>query len=305
MNVISTVLLALIMVSPAAKEQAQQKSVRVLVWDERQPKQKQVYENFLGNHIADYLRKQKGFTVRSVGMDDPNQGLSEKLLDNCDVLIWWGHRRQGEISFETAQRIIDRVKAGKLSLIALHSAHWSTPFVLAMHERAMQDPLVELVASSSTLGKVEWVGKFERKPPKPDDELTPSVSYKIQEDGSIVVRITRPNCCFPYYKAHGKPSKVKTLLPDHPIAAGIPKEFTLPQTEMYGEPFHVPKPDEVIFEERWADGKWFRAGALWGLGKGKVFYFRPGHENFNVYLQPEPLKIIANAARYLANQTPD
>jgi len=301
MNVILTVLVALSMFAPAARDNAQLKSVKVLVWDERQPKQKQVYENFLGNHIADYLRKQGGFAVRSVGMDDPNQGLSDKLLDSCDVLIWWGHRRQGEISLETAQRIVDRVKAGKLSLIVLHSAHWSTPFVLAMRECAEEDALAKLTPARRAKAKVEWVGKFERKPPAPDAELTPSASYQKKQDGSTIVRITRPNCCFPYCKAHGKPSKIKTLLPGHPIAAGIPKEFTLPQTEMYGEPFHVPAPDAVIFEERWEDGKWFRAGALWSLGKGKVFYFRPGHENFSVYLQPEPLEIIANAARWLAN----
>ena len=37
------------------------------------------------------------------------------------------------------------------------------------------------------------------------------------------------------------------------------------------------------------------------IGKGKLFYFRPDHENFNVFHQPEPLKNIANAARWLGN----
>jgi len=285
------------------KVPTQPKTVRVVVWDERQPKQKQMYENFLGNHIADYLRGQGGFSVRSVGMDDPNQGLADKLLDNCDVLIWWGHQRQAEISLETAQRIVDRVKAGKLNLIILHSAHWSTPFVLAMQERAERDALAKLPPHLRAKAKVEWVGKFERKPPAPDAELTPLVSYEKTEDGSaILVSIVRPNCCFPHCKAHGKPSKIETLLPNHPIAKGIPEEFTIPQTEMYGEPFHVPEPDAVIFEEQWEDGKWFRAGALWTIGKGRLFYFRPGHENFSVFLQPEPLKILANTTRYLVKE---
>jgi trehalose utilization protein len=292
------------MAAAAGEKPDAAKAVKVLVWDERQPKQQQMYESFLGNHIADYLGRQGGLAVHSVGMDEPNQGLSDELLDNSDVLIWWGHVRQGEVSLPTARRIVDRVKAGKLSLIVLHSAHWSAPFVLAMHERAEQDALAKLTPAERAKAKLEWVGQFERKPPAPDAELTPSVSYEKKEDGTTVVRITRPNCCFPHYKAHGKPSSIKTLLPDHPIAAGIAKEFTLPQTEMYGEPFHVPQPDDVIFEERWEDGQWFRAGALWSVGKGKVFYFRPGHENFNVFLQPEPLKIIANATRYLANKKP-
>jgi trehalose utilization protein len=278
-----------------------QRPVRIVVWDERQPKQQSMYENFLGNHIADYLRRQEGFSVRSVGMDDPQQGLPDVLLDDCDVLIWWGHVRQGEISIETARRIVERLKAGKLSFIVLHSAHWATPFVVAMEERTKQDALAKLPAAERAKAKVEWVGKFQRKPPRPDAELTPSVSYEKAQDDTTLVKIIRPNCCFPEYAAHGKPSKLKTLLRRHPIADGIPRQFSLPQTEMYGEPFHVPAPDAVVFEETWEAGQRFRSGAIWKLGKGKLFYFRPGHENFNVFHQPEPLKIIANAARWLGN----
>ena len=93
------------------------------------------------------------------------------------------------------------------------------------------------------------------------------------------------------------------LKPDHPIVEGIPAEFEIPQTEMYDEPFHVPEPDEVILEERWASGEWFRSGAIWKLGKGRVFYFRPGHETFPVFKQPIPLRILTNAVRWLANAT--
>jgi len=283
-------------------DRAKQKTARIVVWDERQPRQKQLYKNFLGNHIAEYLRRQKRFTVRSVGLDDPQQGLADALLDDCDVLIWWGHVRQDEISVETARRIVERVKAGKLSLLVLHSAHWSTPFMVAMEERTKQDALGKLSAAERAKAKVQWLGKVERKPPRRDAELTPSVSYEKGEDGSTVVRIVRPNCCFPEYAAHGKPSKIRTLLPRHPIAKGIAREFTLGRTEMYNEPFHVPRPDAVVFEETWEAGQKFRSGAIWKLGKGKVFYFRPGHETFNVFHQAEPLKIVANAARWLAGE---
>ncbi|MHC4528864.1 MAG: ThuA domain-containing protein, partial [Planctomycetota bacterium] len=249
------------------------------------------------------LRKQEGLSVHSVGMDDPQQGLADRLLDNCEVLIWWGHVRQGDISVETSERIVERIKKGKLNLITLHSAHWSTPFMVAMHARAEQDALAKLSEAERAKAKIEWVGKIERRPPARDAKLTPSVAYAKQDDGCTLVKITRPNCCFPHYKAHGKPSTVTTLLPKHPIAKGIGAEFTLPQTEMYGEPFHVPEPDEVIFKETWEGGQWFRAGAIWNLGKGKVFYFRPGHENFSVFKQAESLKIMANAAWYLARHS--
>jgi trehalose utilization protein len=265
MHAISTIVLLVSILVPAAKQDDRIETVKVLVWDERQPKQKQMYKDFLGNHIADYLKGRDGLSIRSVGMDDPNQGLSDKLLDDCDVLIWWGHVRQGEISPDKAREIVVRIKTGRLSLIVLHSAHWSEPFIAAMHERAEQDALAKLDPADRARAKVEWVGNFKRQAPKPDAALTPAATYEKAPDGSTIIRITRPNCCFPHYKAHGKPSKVKTLMPEHPIAKGIPREFTVEQTEMYGEPFHVPKPDAVIFEETWADGYRFRAGMLWKL----------------------------------------
>src|SRR4051812_19077086 len=80
--------------------------IRVVVWDERQPKQKEAYDNFLGNAIADYLKKQPGLEVKSVGIDDPDQGLSKETLDNCDVLVWWGHIRHGEIKPDKAKDLI-------------------------------------------------------------------------------------------------------------------------------------------------------------------------------------------------------
>lgn len=97
----------------------------------------------------------------------------------------------------------------------------------------------------------------------------------------------------------GRPCHVTTLLPDHPIATGLPRHWDIPQTEMYDEPFHVPPPDQVIFEEKWDLGEHFRSGCVWNIGKGKVFYFRPGHEIDPVYKQELPLRVIENACRWL------
>ncbi|UCG56992.1 MAG: ThuA domain-containing protein [Phycisphaerales bacterium] len=302
MNAIARLALALAVVAVATICSAREKPIQIVVWDERQPKQKSMYENFLGNHIADYLRKHKELSVQSVGLDDPQQGVSDAVLDGCDVLIWWGHVRQDEIKTRTARRIVKRVKTGELGLIVLHSAHWSTPFMLAMEERTVEQALAHLTSEDRAKATVEWGGRRERNAPGRDAELTPCVSYEKGRDGNIVIRIVRPNCCFPEYAAHGKPSKIETLLPGHPIAKGIAQEFTPPQTEMYGEPFHVPAPDAVIFKETWQAGQWFRAGAFWNIGKGKLFYFRPGHENFSVFHQPEPLKIVTNAAKWLGHE---
>jgi trehalose utilization protein len=275
--------------------------VRVVVWDEQQPAQKQAYENFLGNAIAEYLKSRPGLSVKSVRLDDPEQGLAKETLDNCDVLIWWGHVRHREIKPETAQQLVQRIKQGQLSMISLHSAHWSMPFIEAMNERAIADALATLNDSERKTAKVEAIRPEQYSQPKRDAVITPSFEKQSNSEGSIVLKVKLPNCCFPAYRGDGKPSHVKTLLPDHPIARGVPGAFDIPHTEMYDEPFHVPAPDEVIFEERWDAGERFRSGAVWKIGKGRVFYFRPGHETFDVYKQPETLLILENAARWLAS----
>ena len=276
--------------------------VRIVVWDEQQPAQKQAYEDFLGNQIALSLKKQPGLDVSSRRHDDPEQGISAEVLDRCDVLIWWGHVRQREIKPEAGQRIVERIKQGKLSLIALHSAHWSTPFIEAMNERTIADALATLTPDERKTTKTEVIRPEKYGVQSRNDPLTPTIDRRRESDGTLVLKINLPNCCFPAYRPDGKPSHVRVLLPRHPIVEGLPHEFDIPHTEMYDEPFHVPRPDGVVFEERWDAGERFRSGMVWRLGKGRVFYFRPGHETFEVYKQPEVLQIIENAARWLADQ---
>ena len=269
--------------------------VRVLVWDERQPEQAQAYENFLGNAIAAHLAKQAGFTVKSVGLDDPEQGLDAATLDATDVLIWWGHRRHPDLNHETVRGILQRIKAGKLSLIALHSAHWSQPFTQAMAARAIENAMKSIPEAERATAKLELVRPKPFTVPKRDAPLTPALS----KTGTGAWQLILPGCIFPAYRNDGKPSHLTTLLPDHPIAQGIPATWDLAQTEMYDEPYHVPVPDAVVFEEKWDAGEHFRSGCVWSVGKGRVFYFRPGHETYPIFRQEIPLKILENAARWL------
>lgn len=278
--------------------------VRVLVWDEQQPAQKTAYKNFLGEAIADHLKKAGGFEVRTARLDDPNQGLDDASLDACDVLIWWGHVRNKDVSMEAGGRIVERIKSGKLSLIALHSAHWSSPFIQAMWERTRQDALKSIPTSKRADAKVTLVYPKLYEVPKRGDPLTPSVEHRADAGGVDEWVVTLPNCVFPAFRGDGKPSHVTTLLPKHRIAQGVPERFDIPQTEMYDEPFHVPTPDEVVFEEKWDLGERFRSGCVWNVGKGKVFYFRPGHELYPIYRQAIPLKIVENAARWLGGAEP-
>ncbi len=90
------------------------------------------------------------------------------------------------------------------------------------------------------------------------------------------------------------------MSPGHPIAEGLGEYLELPHTEMYGERFDIPAPDELIFVSWFAGGEVFRSGCCFYRGKGKIFYFRPGHETFPIYHNKEVLHVIANAAKWAA-----
>ena len=276
--------------------------VNVLVWDEQQPEQKKAYPNFLGNAIADHLKRNLALNVKSSRLDDPQQGVSSKVLDWSDVIVWWGHVRHDEISSEKSKEIVRRIKQGDLSLIALHSAHWSNPFVEAMNERTRMDFDRDYGELGNGSLEVNYVSPAQRfRAPIRDEKVTPWVDLRKYPTGKVSATVYLPISCFPAYRPDGKPSTIKTLLHEHPIAAGIPPVFVVSNTEMYDEPFHIPQPDAVIFEETWEPGEWFRSGSLWNIGKGKVFYFRPGHETYSVYSESMPQKIVENTVLWLGS----
>ena len=278
--------------------------IHVLVWDERQPRQSQAYDNFLGNEIASQLGDVKDLGFRSVCIDDPEQGLTAGNLEWADVIVWWGHVRQNKVDMDRATQIVQYIQEGKLDLIALHSAHWARPFTKAMRWRSIRDGTkhLEQYAKGKKL-EIETVAPpREFTVPTHGSVLTPAYfGYRKNRD-SYVGLIHLPWCCFPDYRPDGKPSTVTVVKPNHPIAAGLPTTFQVKQTEMYNEPFHIPQPDVVVFEETWELGERFRAGMVWNIGKGKVFYFRPGHETFAVFKQKEVLQVIENACRWLGSE---
>ena len=278
--------------------------IHVLVWDERQPRQAEAYDNFLGNEIAKRLKASANdLELRSVALDDPEQGLSEDNLKWANVVIWWGHVRQGDVTEANTKRIMDRVLSGELDLIALHSAHWSRPFMEAMNWRSREDARNHF--AKTLPGKIVTFTTVappkERTVPAHGSALTPSYYAWMKNKTSFEATIHLPWCCFPDYRPDGKPSTLTVKALGHPIAAGLPAKIVVPQTEMYNEPFHVPAPDEVLFEETWELGEHFRSGMVWNIGKGKVFYFRPGHEQYPVFKQPEMIQILANACRWLGS----
>ncbi|MEM7232613.1 MAG: ThuA domain-containing protein [Planctomycetota bacterium] len=295
---LSAILLAF---SPAFALEAKEKKIHVLVWDEQQPRQKPTYPNFLGEKIAEELRKNPSLDVRTARLDGPEKGLKKEDVEWSHVIVWWGHVRQHQVPVEKAKWIVDRVKKGEVALLTLHSAHWSLPFMIAMEEKAAQDALARLPDELRAKAKVVFEGKRKRKVPPRKQRNFLKTRYSKDDKGNVIVKMQRPHCVFPKCCDPVEPSKTRILIPDHPIARGLPREFTLPETEMYDEPFGIPEPDLVVMEEFWEGGEHFRSGALWNVGKGQVFYFRPGHETYKVFYEKPAIKVVDNACVYLGD----
>ncbi|MBU6457060.1 MAG: ThuA domain-containing protein [Bradyrhizobium sp.] len=110
--------------------------------------------------------------------------------------------------------------------------------------------------------------------------------------------------CALKWREAGEVERVWTVNPGHPIAEGLPRHFDIAQEEMYGEPFSVPEPMETVFISWFEGGEVFRSGLTWRRGAGKIFYFRPGHEAYPTYRDPNVLRVVANGVRWAHNPAP-
>ncbi|MDR0426377.1 MAG: ThuA domain-containing protein [Clostridiales bacterium] len=101
------------------------------------------------------------------------------------------------------------------------------------------------------------------------------------------------------WREAGENERLWVVDPAHPIAAGLPPTVEIEREEMYGEPFGIPQPDELVFLGWYKGGEVFRSGCVFRRGRGKVFYFQPGHETYPNYKLPDVRRILLNAAEYL------
>lgn len=219
--------------------------IRITVWNEYRHEKinervAKIYPEGIHHAIADFLKKDDEFEVRTATLDEPENGLSEATLHSTDVLIWWGHKAHDEVTDEAAVRVQKRVQEG-MGLIALHSSHMSKPFRLLM----------------GTTCTLKW-------------------------------------------RKAGEKERLWNITPTHPIAEGIGEYFELEHTEMYGERFDIPKPDDIVFLSWFAGGEVFRSGCAWTRGNGRIFYFKPGHETFPIYYDETVQKVICNAVKWCA-----
>ncbi len=104
------------------------------------------------------------------------------------------------------------------------------------------------------------------------------------------------------YVNFGQPEQLWVVSPNHPMAKGL-KDFTIPKTEIYTEPFDVPTPEAVILEGTWETGHRNREVMVWSLDKGRFVYIRPGHEEYPIFFQPEMELLVRNSVLWAGQRT--
>ncbi len=105
--------------------------MRVVVWNENRHEKlnenvASIYPEGIHGAIKSFLQTDD-VEVRTATLDDENHGLSEELLKETDVLIWWGHLAHDEVNDNIVQLVHESVLNG-MGLIVLHSGHFSKIF---------------------------------------------------------------------------------------------------------------------------------------------------------------------------------
>ncbi|MBR5308715.1 MAG: ThuA domain-containing protein [Clostridia bacterium] len=196
------------------------------------------YPNGMHNAIKKGLEVDPCFNITIATQDMEECGLTDEVINNTDVMFWWGHIKHNEVPDHIVNKVHQRVLKG-MGLVVLHSGHFSKIF------------------------------------------------KKLMGTG-----------CDLKWRCSNDKERFWCVNPSHPIANGIPQQFTLDQEEMYGEHFDIPAPDELVFISWFSGGEVFRSGCTFRRGNGKIFYFRPGHESCPSYNNEYVLKVLRNAAHW-------
>ena len=103
--------------------------IRVTVWNEFIHEReyegiRAIYPNGIHGCIGEFLDRNEDISVNYATLDMEEHGLSDKVLENTDVLIWWGHCAHDKVNDDIVKRVKKHVHRG-MGLIALHSAHHS------------------------------------------------------------------------------------------------------------------------------------------------------------------------------------
>ena len=179
--------------------------------------------------------------MRTATLDEPEHGLTEEVLDETDVLIWWGHKAHGEVDDAIVDRVQARVLDG-MGLVVLHSGH----YLEDLQEADGHDLRPEVAR-----GRRQGAALGRRA--GPPDRRGPRRVHRARARGDVRRALRHPRARDSWSSSPGSPAARSSA-----------------------------------------------AAAATTRGAGKIFYFRPGHETYPTYYNPEIRRVIANGARWAA-----
>jgi trehalose utilization protein len=141
-----------------------------------------------------------------------------------------------------------------------------------------------------------------------DDSIVERVKQRVLDGMGLIVlhsghfskifkTLMGTSCDLKWREADEK-ERIWVVDPSHPIAEGINEYIELEKEEMYGEHFDIPAPDQLVMISWFEGGEVFRSGCTYQRGKGKIFYFRPGHETYPTYFHKDVQRVISNAVKW-------
>lgn len=142
------------------------------------------------------------------------------------------------------------------------------------------------------------------------DEIVERVQRRVLEGMGLIVlhsghhskifrKLMGTTCSLRWREADEK-ERIWVIESGHPIANGLDAYFEIPEAEMYGEHFDIPAPDTLVFVSWFQGGDVFRSGCCYQRGRGKIFYFRPGHETYPIFYYKTVRQVLANAVQWAA-----
>ena len=105
---------------------------RVTIWNEfiherSDPAVQKIYPQGIHVALKSGIESQLSAQVHCATLDEPEHGLSDEVLANTDVLVWWGHAGHDQVNDAIVDKVHRQVLAG-MGLIVLHSGHASKIF---------------------------------------------------------------------------------------------------------------------------------------------------------------------------------
>ena len=100
--------------------------IRVLLWSE-QTEPREVYPHGISGTLNEFFKTSKDIDPKMATLTDPDAGVPDSVLNQTDVVIWFGHRKHRDVPDAAVERIVRHVRERGMGFVALHSSHFSKP----------------------------------------------------------------------------------------------------------------------------------------------------------------------------------